>query len=137
MFMFSTAPDKFTAIQESKQKIEEGRYSLNGDPVVMQSYTIYGKDQGKPMSRDFCISVHHKLHKLSVEYIKEIKQNPGQQFGLSLLQQVLGDKLYAETGVESNEHDAATEFLHLEDDAEYKQMCADYTAQVMEVNQQY
>ena len=50
---------------------------------------------------------------------------------------MLGDKLYAETGVESSEHDAATEFLNLEEDEEYKQMCADYTAQVMQINAQY
>ena len=45
----------------------------------------------------------------------------------------MADKLYAETGVESYELDAATEFLGLEADPEYKEMCADYMSKISEI----
>lgn len=42
----------------------------------------------------------------------------------------LSDKLYFATGVESDELDAATDRLELEEDAEYKLMVEDFTAVV-------
>ena len=46
---------------------------------------------------------------------------------MSILQHQLADKLFASTGIESYELDAATEFLGLEqNNEEYKAACADY-----------
>ena len=45
----------------------------------------------------------------------------------------LGDKLYFATGVESDELDAVTDRLELEEDAEYKKMVEDFTEEVSKI----
>jgi len=45
----------------------------------------------------------------------------------------LSDKLYFETGVESDELDKATDRLELEEDEEYKKMVEEFTKEVSKI----
>ena len=46
---------------------------------------------------------------------------------------VLSDKLYFQTGVESDELDAATDRLNLEDDDEYMQVVSGFTEEASKI----
>ena len=134
--MFNSDPVKQTQILALKQEIEEGRFSITEEEYKPEqlNFSLYGKDQGKLMGRDFALATHYKLHDMSIQHLKELKKDPANlAFNLGLLQQTLADVLFVETGVESYELDAATEFLGLEQDKEYMDMCADYTRQVGEI----
>ena len=75
---FFMNPETQPKIMEVKQMIEEGRYSLT-DPDAkpeQQNYTVYGKDTGKKMDRDFCMNIHYKLHDFSIAHLREIKKDP-------------------------------------------------------------
>lgn len=45
----------------------------------------------------------------------------------------LSDKLYFATGIESDELDAATDRLQLEEDEEYKDMVQEFTVEVSKI----
>ena len=49
---------------------------------------------------------------------------------MKIIEQVLADKLFIQTGIESHDLDEATERLKLEEDADFQLMVKDYTDQV-------
>ena len=82
------------------------------------------------MTRDECIEFHHKLHAISLEFLKNLKKlpMPERQIELANMTAAFGDLMYNEIGIEPGELDAATERLGLEkDDKEYDAMCREYT----------
>jgi hypothetical protein len=90
-------------MQEAKMAIDEGRFALEGE-VTPKNYSVYGKDQGKPMDKAFAMKIHKLLHETSLNHMKELKEKklPGQQLQqeLNFLPVILGDILYKATGVE-------------------------------------
>ena len=82
------------------------------------------------LDRKELIEIHKILHKISIDHLKDLKKLPIDklQSELALIQQVLADKLCLATGIETEDHDAQTEKLNLEQDEEYMQMVKDYTA---------
>ena len=82
------------------------------------------------LDRKELIEIHKILHKISIDHLKDLKKLPIDklQSELALIQQVLADKLCLATGIETEELDAQTEKLNLEQDEEYMQMVKDYTA---------
>ena len=84
------------------------------------------------MSKKEALAIHKKLHALSVQHLRKLKALPLQalQGELALIPQILGDLLYAQTGIESDELDNASDRLGLEDDTEYQMMVNEYKEQV-------
>ena len=50
-----------------------------------------------------------------------------------MIAHVLGDILFIQTGIESDELDAATDRLKLEEDPEYQMLVKEYTEQVQSI----
>lgn len=44
-------------MQEAKLAIDEGRFALEGE-IKPSHYSLYGKDQGKVMDREFAMKIH-------------------------------------------------------------------------------
>ena len=53
--------------------IDEGRFALEGE-VKPSSYSLYGKDQGKPMDKAFAMKIHKQLHDTSLKHMAELKE---------------------------------------------------------------
>jgi len=89
------------------------------------------------MSRKEAITVHKRLHELSVEHLDLLKSRGCQgdelQGEMTIIAMVLADKLHEATGVNSDDLDAATERLNLEEDAEYQIMVREYTQVVQKI----
>ena len=75
---------------------------------------------------------------MSVQHLKDLKANgiTGELLGREMqhISHILGDKLFLLTGVESEDLDANTERLQLEEDAEYQKMVREYTEKVQGIN---
>ena len=79
-----------------KQDVSEGNYSITDEAPKTRNYTVFGKDQGKLMDRDFAISIHRKVHSLSLDYMKNIKKlaPAEQQHESQFIMQGFADTLY-------------------------------------------
>lgn len=84
VMQFMMDPVKQMEMTQIKQEVEERRYTLTGEPSKQQNYTVYGKDQGKFMPRELCMDIHFKLHKMSVDHLKELKKLPQQEMQAQL-----------------------------------------------------
>ena len=73
MFDFQNHKTFYMLMTEAKMAIDEGRFALEGD-VKTQNYSLYGKDQGKGMDRDFAMKIHKQLHELSINHMKGLKE---------------------------------------------------------------
>jgi hypothetical protein len=72
---------------------------------------------------------------LVIQHQRELKKLPPNllQNELAIMQLRLSDKLYFATGIESDELDAATDRLQLEEDEEYKEMVQEFTVEVSKI----
>ena len=63
-------------MMQARQEVSEGSYTVTDEIPKPKNYTIFGKDQGQLMTREFAIGIHYKVHKMSLEYMKNIKKLP-------------------------------------------------------------
>ena len=75
------------------------------------------------------------MFNLVISHQKELKKLPPDELQkeIGIMTLKLGDKLYFAAGVESDELDAVTDRLELEEDEEYKKMVTDFTAEVSKI----
>ena len=73
MFDFNNHKTFHMLIQEAKMTIDEGRFALEGE-VKPVNYTLFGKDQGKPMDRELAMKIHKQLHETSINHMKGLKE---------------------------------------------------------------
>ena len=137
---------KMQRIQQLRQQIEEGQFEYPSDTktVIDKINGIMKKnatDCDKPrddmttMTKKEALKIQQVMFDLVIEHQKELKKLPQDELQeeLKIMQLRLSDKLYFATGVESDELDAATDRLELEEDDEYKQMVEDFTAVVSQI----
>lgn len=75
------------------------------------------------------------MFNLVIEHQRELKKLPQLELQneLAIMQLRLADKLYFTTGIESDELDASTDRLQLEEDEEYKEMVQAFTVEVSKI----
>ena len=119
-------------MQRALQEVEEGNFTESGKKAEPKHYTVFGVDKGL-MKRDYCVDIHRKLHAMSLVYMQGLKSLEVKELNWELqnIANAFGDLLFNELGIESNELDAATEYLGLEkSDKEYQKLCEEYTAAI-------
>jgi hypothetical protein len=72
MFDFQNHKTFYMLMTEAKMAIDEGRFALEGE-VQPSHYSLYGKDQGKIMDREFAMKIHKQLHETSISHMKGLK----------------------------------------------------------------
>ena len=84
------------------------------------------------MNKAEALKVQQIMFDLVIAHQRELKKLPQSELQneLSIMQLRLADKLYFTTGIESDELDASTDRLQLEEDEEYKEMVAAFTNEV-------
>lgn len=128
-FIKKKHPELQQKMMDIKQEVEEGNYTLTGEPKVLkqQPLKVFGKQTGKLMDKELALKLHLKLHELSIKHMREIKNDQiNMEVRLKLMSQTLADRFYMATGIESKDLDINTEVLGLEKDEDYKKMCAAY-----------
>lgn len=75
------------------------------------------------------------MFSIVIAHQKELKKLPLDQLQgeLAIMTPILSDKLYFQTGVESDELDAATDRLNLEEDEEYKVIVNEFTEEAAKI----
>lgn len=58
-----------------QQEIEEGNFSVTDERVGPKHYSLWGEDKGF-MKRDHCVEIHRKLHEISLQYMKGLRNLP-------------------------------------------------------------
>lgn len=102
MKTFQSQEEQAKQIQQVRQEIVEGRYSLDGKALEQQNYFVNGVDQGKKMDRETCMEYHKQQHKISYQLLKSIYSNPPtMQVELAMFPSKLADALFTASGIES------------------------------------
>ena len=87
------------------------------------------------MNKAEALKIQAVMFDLVIQHQRELKKLPPNllQNELAIMQLRLSDKLYFATGIESDELDAATDRLQLEEDEEYKEMVQEFTVEVSKI----
>lgn len=87
------------------------------------------------MDKREALEIQQYMFNLVISHQRELKKLPQEflQAELEIMTLKLSDKLYFATGVESDELDASTDRLGLEEDDEYKKMVEDFSAEVQKI----
>ena len=73
------------------------------------------------MDKKEALAIHKIMFNIVIQHQKDLQEVPPDKLNqeIQAMQPVLQDKLYFSTGIESDELDASTERLGLEEDPEY------------------
>mgnify|MGYP000120116240 CR=1 FL=1 len=58
-----------------ENEVHEDRFSYEGEPKL-NTFSIYGVDQGRQMTREEALKIHKKVHEMSKSHLIYIKERP-------------------------------------------------------------
>ena len=137
---------KMERIQQARQQIEEFKFDypsdtknlvdkINGLIRADQTDCDKPRDDMTTMNKAEALKIQQIMFNLVIEHQRELKKLPQSELQneLAIMQLRLADKLYFTTGIESDELDASTDRLELEEDEEYKEMVQAFTVEVSKI----
>jgi len=135
MISHMSDPVKMQRIQRLRQEIEEKEFEypeqtketidkINGIIMKNQMKEDTKRNDMTTCDKKEALKIQKLMFDLVISHQRELKKLPPDELQkeLSIMTLKLGDKLYFTTGVESDELDAVTDRLQLEEDEEYKNM---------------
>ena len=89
------------------------------------------------MGKDEALQIHKKMFDIVIEHQKSLQDRKlgHSEFGLEMqiMQFVLADKLFFNTGIEPDELDNCTDRLELEQDDDYNRMVSEFTVEAQKI----